>query len=111
MGRRKKTQPTQDEEVGTQPEVEETQPTQDEVEAQPVVEAKAEATVEKKQPTQVEEVKSFTVKKLVKNPVRLSFNIVLRDYMPFTLNNLQLANKVFMATIERSIKQKLIERV
>jgi len=75
-----------------------------------------EKTVEKEVKTEVEKKptekkSSFTVKKLVKNPVRLSPNVVLHNFSPYELNNLELNNKDFMDKVERSIKQKLIEKV
>jgi len=54
---------------------------------------------------------SLKVRKLIRNPMKLSLSIVLRDYNPYTLTKAQLDDEIFMEHIEKLISLKKIERV
>ncbi|MHA1304822.1 MAG: hypothetical protein ACTSPI_14085 [Candidatus Heimdallarchaeaceae archaeon] len=75
-------------------------------------ETEAIKTVEVEKPAAkvVKEV-SFKVKKLIRNPMKLSLSIVLRDFEPYTLTTAQLNDEIFMEHIKKLISIKKIERV
>lgn len=54
---------------------------------------------------------SFSVKKLIKNPLKLDMSVTLHNYLPYELNNLQLANKKFMEHINKLISLKKLEKI
>ena len=55
--------------------------------------------------------KTLRVRKLIKNPMRLSMSKVLENFEPYTLTELQLKDKKFMKHINMLVKLKKIEKV
>jgi len=75
-------------------------------------ETEAIKTVEVEKPaTKVVKDYSFKVRKLIRNPMKLSLSIVLRDFEPYTLTTAQLNDEIFMKHIKKLISIKKIERV
>jgi len=69
-------------------------------------------SVEVKKPaTKVVKEVSFKVRKLIRNPMKLSLSIVLRDFEPYALTIAQLNDEIFMEHIKKLISIKKIERV
>ena len=66
--------------------------------------------VEKQTTKEVKEV-FYQVRKLIKNPMKLSLSIVLKDFKPYILTKAQLEDEIFMEHIEKLIKLKKIESV
>ena len=65
-------------------------------------------TVETKEPTKET---SYKVKKLIKNPLKLTLSIVLHNYEPYPLTKAQLEDEIFMEHIEKLKSLKKLERV
>ena len=66
---------------------------------------------------EVEEIKApvidspRVIKKLIRNPLRLTLSIVLQDFKPYTLLKAQLEDEIFMEHIDKLLSQKKIKKV
>ena len=53
----------------------------------------------------------YEVKKLIRNPLKLSIFLTLNDFEPYTLKKVHLENEIFMEHIDKLISLKKLERV